>query len=130
MRVNGVVGLVIGFIGVVIITSRGLTGAGSSVIGELALLGAAFSYACGAVYSRRNVRGMAPMIPAVFQVTFAAIITGSFALLFEHPWTATPDAEAIFRSCGSGSLAPALRSCPSSGSSPPGVRRAPRLSPI
>ena len=96
MRVNGVVGLVIGFIGVVIITSRGLTGAGSSVIGELALLGAAFSYACGAVYSRRNVRGLAPMIPAVFQVTFAAIITGTIALLFEHPWTATPDAQAIF----------------------------------
>ena len=36
------------------------------------------------------------MIPAVFQVTFAAIITGTVALLFEHPWTASPDAEAIF----------------------------------
>ena len=90
MRVNGVVGLIVGFIGVVIITSRGLTGSGSSVTGEIALLGAAFSYACGAVYSRRNVRGLAPMIPAVFQVTFAAIITGTVALLFEHPWTATP----------------------------------------
>src|SRR4249920_477074 len=96
MRVNGVVGLVVGFIGVVIITSRGLTGAGSSVIGELALLGAAFSYACGAVYSRRNVRGLAPMIPAVFQVTFAAIITGAIAIAFERPWTATPDVEAVF----------------------------------
>src|SRR6476660_9713069 len=96
IRVNGVAGLIVGFVGVVIITSRGLTGAGSSVIGELALLGAAFSYVCGAVYSRRNVRGLAPMIPAVFQVTFAAIITGTIALLFEHPWTATPDAEAIF----------------------------------
>jgi drug/metabolite transporter (DMT)-like permease len=96
MRVNGVVGLVVGFIGVVIITSRGLSGEGSSVIGELALLGAAFSYACGAVYSRRNVRGLPPMIPAVFQVTFAAIITGVIALLIEEPWTVTPDAEAIF----------------------------------
>ena len=96
MRVNGVVGLVVGFIGVVIITSRGLSGEGSSVIGELALLGAAFSYACGAVYSRRNVRGLPPMIPAVFQVTFAAIITGVMALLFEEPWTATPDAQAVF----------------------------------
>ena len=36
------------------------------------------------------------MIPAVFQVTFAAIITGVVALLFEHPWTATPDTQAIF----------------------------------
>jgi drug/metabolite transporter (DMT)-like permease len=96
IRVNGVVGLVVGFVGVVIITSRGLTGGDSSVTGEIALLGAAFSYACGAVYSRRNVRGLAPMIPAVFQVTFAAIITGVVALLFEQPWTAQPDAEAIF----------------------------------
>jgi drug/metabolite transporter (DMT)-like permease len=96
MRVNGVVGLVVGFAGVVIITSGGLTGQGSSIAGELALLGAAFSYACGAVYSRRNVRGLAPMIPAVFQVTFAAIITGVLAILFEHPWTAHPSTEAIF----------------------------------
>jgi len=96
MRVNGVVGLIVGFIGVVIITSPGLTGEGSSITGEIALLGAAFSYACGAVYSRRNVRGLAPMIPAVFQVTFAAMITGTIALLLEHPWTARPDAQAIF----------------------------------
>ena len=96
MRVNGVVGLVVGFVGVIIITSRGLTGEGSSVAGEIALLGAAFSYACGAVYSRRNVRGLAPMIPAVFQVTFAALITGTMALVLEHPWTARPDPQAIF----------------------------------
>jgi drug/metabolite transporter (DMT)-like permease len=96
MRVNGLIGLIVGFVGVVIVTSRGLTGAGSSITGEIALLGAAFSYAAGAVYSRRNVRGLAPMIPAVFQVTFAAIITGTIAVLFEHPWTATPDTQAIF----------------------------------
>ena len=96
IRVNGVAGLIVGFIGVIIITSPGLTSGNSSVTGELALLGAAFSYAVGAVYSRRNVRGLPPMIPAVFQVSFAAIIVSVFALLFEHPWTATPNAEAIF----------------------------------
>jgi drug/metabolite transporter (DMT)-like permease len=36
------------------------------------------------------------MVPAVFQVSFAALITGSFALLFEHPWTARPDAQGVF----------------------------------
>lgn len=96
IRVNGLIGLIVGFIGVVIITSRGLTGEGSSLEGELALLGATFSYACGAVYSRRNVRGLPPMVPAVFQVSFAALITGVIALIFEHPWTATPDVQAIF----------------------------------
>jgi drug/metabolite transporter (DMT)-like permease len=96
MRVNGVVGLLVGFVGVVLITSGGMSGQGSSIAGEVALLGAAFSYGCGAVYARRNVRGLAPMIPAVFQVTFAAIITGTLAIVFEHPWTVRPDAQAIF----------------------------------
>jgi drug/metabolite transporter (DMT)-like permease len=96
MRVNGVAGLIVGFIGVIIITSQGLTSGDSSVTGQLALLGAAFSYAVGAVYSRRNVRGLPPMVPAVFQVSFAAIFVTALALLFEHPWTATPDGQAIF----------------------------------
>jgi drug/metabolite transporter (DMT)-like permease len=96
LRLNGLVGLAVGFIGVVIITSRGLTGAGSSVTGELALIGATISYAAGAVYARRNVRGLPAMVPAVFQVSFAALITGTVALVTEHPWTATPDPQAIF----------------------------------
>jgi drug/metabolite transporter (DMT)-like permease len=95
IRVNGLIGLAVGFVGVVIITSPGLTEAGGSPIGELALLGAAFSYAAGAVYSRRNVRGLAPMIPAVFQVSFAALITGTIAILTEQPWTDSPDLQAI-----------------------------------
>jgi len=96
IRVNGLVGLLVGFVGVVLVVSPGLTGQGSSITGELALLGAAVSYACGAVYARRNVRGLAPMVPAVFQVTFAAIMASTLALVLEHPWTATPDTEAIF----------------------------------
>jgi drug/metabolite transporter (DMT)-like permease len=96
IRVNGLIGLMVGFIGVVIVVSPGLTGAGSSLTGEIALLGAALSYGAGAVYSRRNVRGLRPMIPAVFQVTFALLITGTLAILTEAPWTATPDGQAIF----------------------------------
>ncbi len=97
IRVNGLVGLFVGFVGVVIVTSRGLTGGGeSSIVGEIALLGAAFSYAAGAVYSRKYVRGLPPMIPAVFQVTFAAIITVILALLFEQPWNARPDGQSVF----------------------------------
>jgi drug/metabolite transporter (DMT)-like permease len=95
LRVNGLAGLVVGFVGVVVVTSPGLTSAGGSIAGEIALLGAAFSYAVGAVYSRRYVRGLRPMIPAVFQVTFAALITGTIAVLTERPWEATPDVQAI-----------------------------------
>src|SRR4051812_15196816 len=97
IRVNGVFGLLIGFVGVVVLTSRGLgSGAGSDVTGEIALLGAALAYAVGAVYSRRNMRGVRPMIPAVFQVTFAMLIAGAIALVTEHPWDVRPDVDSIF----------------------------------
>ena len=96
IRLNGLVGLVVGFIGVVIVVSPGLTGTGSSLTADLALLAAALSYGVGAVYGRRHVRGIRPMIPAVMQVTFALLITGTLALLTEQPWTATPDAQAVF----------------------------------
>jgi drug/metabolite transporter (DMT)-like permease len=95
LRTNGIIGLVIGFIGVVVLTSRELNGAGSDLVSDLALVGASVSYAVGAVYSRRNVRGLQPMIPAVFQVTFAMLITGAVALLVEQPWNARPDLGAV-----------------------------------
>jgi drug/metabolite transporter (DMT)-like permease len=96
LRVNAVVGLAIGFIGVVVLTSRELTGNGSSLVADLALVGAATCYGVGAVYARRNVRGVAPLIPAVFQVTFAFLVSVTFALLVEHPWTARPGAPSVF----------------------------------
>lgn len=96
IRVNGIAGLAIGFVGVVVLTSRGLTdGASSDLTGELALIGAALSYAVGAVYARRNVRGVPPPILAVLQVTFAMVIASVAAILTEHPWDARPDLEAV-----------------------------------
>ena len=95
LRVNGVVGLGVGFIGVVVLTSRELSGAGFNVLSDLALVGSSISYAAGAVYSRRNVRGLDPMIPATFQVTFAALMTGAVALLLEHPWDMRPQPQGI-----------------------------------
>ena len=96
LRINAVVGLAIGFIGVVVLTSREMAGTGSSLLADLALVAAALSYGAGAVYARRNVRGLAPLVPAVFQVTFAFLVSGTMAVLLEHPWTARPDASAVF----------------------------------
>jgi drug/metabolite transporter (DMT)-like permease len=97
IRVNGVVGLAVGFMGVVLIVSPGLTSADGNPLGELALLGSSLTYAIGNVYNRRHVRGLAPLVPAVFQVTFALLIVGVLALVLERPWeTAQPDAQAWF----------------------------------
>lgn len=96
IRLNGLIGLGLGFIGVVILVSPGLSGSGGELTAMLALLGAAASYACGAIYARRNVRGLRPMVPAVFQVTFAGLYTLILAFVLEQPLAVTPDAEAIF----------------------------------
>jgi drug/metabolite transporter (DMT)-like permease len=95
IRLNGVVGLAVGFAGIVLLVSPGLVDASGNPAGELALLGSSLAYAAGNVYNRRNVRGLAPLIPAVFQVTFALLIVGTLALVLERPWeTATPDLQA------------------------------------
>ncbi|MGP1675515.1 MAG: DMT family transporter, partial [Candidatus Limnocylindrales bacterium] len=52
IRINGAIGLAVGFVGVVVLTSRGLeAGRSSDIAGEIALVGASLSYAVGAVYS-------------------------------------------------------------------------------
>jgi len=81
------VGVVVGYVGVVVLVAPGLAGAlnGSEVTGEVALLGSTVSYAVGAVYARRNIKGLRPMIPAVFQVGFAFLIVATLALVFEKP---------------------------------------------
>ena len=91
ITVNRLVGLVIGYAGVIILVSRGLGAGGSqsSLQGELALIASTAFYGAGAVYARRNMRGLRPMIPALFQVLFAFIIVALIAVAFEHPWTVT-----------------------------------------
>jgi drug/metabolite transporter (DMT)-like permease len=96
ITVNRVVGLLVGFVGVVILTSRGLGSVGqSNLTGEIALIGSAISYAAGNVYARRNVQGLRPMIPAVFQVGFALVITTALAFAFERPLELRLNREAI-----------------------------------
>ena len=84
ITVNRVIGLAIGFAGVVTIT--GGPGSGGELVPQVALLGAATSYAVGAVYGRRTVTGLAPIVPAASQVTFAFAISALLALVFEDPF--------------------------------------------
>jgi drug/metabolite transporter (DMT)-like permease len=96
ITVNRLVGLAVGFVGVIVIVSRGLGGGQTTLSGELALIGSSISYAAGAVYSRRNVRGLRPMIPALFQVGFAFVITAVLALVFERPFETQFRPDAVF----------------------------------
>jgi drug/metabolite transporter (DMT)-like permease len=86
ITVNRLVGLVVGFIGVVILVGFDPSKVASgSLAGEIALIGSTLSYACGAVYAKRNIHGLRPMIPAIFQVGFALAMVSLLAFIFERP---------------------------------------------
>ena len=96
---NRVAGLALGFVGVIVITSGDLGGAASGggiSFGIVALLLSAVSYALGAVYARRNARGLSPITTALFQVIFAFTITTVLAFLIENPLSATITPKAAF----------------------------------
>jgi len=86
VTLNRVVGLTIGFAGVLILFVPGLgVLEGNSLLGWLALIGSSISYALGNVYAKRNVKGLRPMIPAFFQIGLAFVITTGLALVIERP---------------------------------------------
>ena len=97
ITLNRLAGLGIGYLGVIILVSRGLLAglSQSSLQGELMLIGSTALYGAGAVYSRRNMRGLRPMIPAVFQVGFAFIIVSVIALATEDPLHVSWNGQAI-----------------------------------
>jgi drug/metabolite transporter (DMT)-like permease len=86
ITINRLAGLAVGFVGVAILVGFDPAAvAAGDLAGEIALIGATLSYACGAVYARRNIRGLRPMIPAVFQVAFALAMVTTLAFVFERP---------------------------------------------
>ena len=90
ITVNRVAGLAVGFLGVAILVGvdiAKLTTGGAS--GELALVAATVSYGFGSVYAKRNVHGLRPMIPALFQVFFGLVITAVLAFATERPLDVT-----------------------------------------
>lgn len=95
MTVNRLVGLGVGYLGVIVLVSRSLGTSGSTLTGELALILSTACYGAGAVYARRNMRGIRPMIPALFQVTFAFVIVSAIALATEQPWNVRWNSDAI-----------------------------------
>jgi drug/metabolite transporter (DMT)-like permease len=91
-----VIGLALGFAGVILLVAPDLVDlSDADVTGELMMLGSSLCYAVGNVYAKRNVHGLRPMIPALFQVTFAAAIVTLLALIVDRPFervTLTPEA--------------------------------------
>lgn len=95
---NKIIGVITGFIGVIILIGPGLVFQHDiGVIGELACVGAALSYACSNVFGRRFARmGLKPLEIAFGQTTSASFILLPFAFLVDKPWTLSmPSASVI-----------------------------------
>jgi drug/metabolite transporter (DMT)-like permease len=96
ITVNRVAGLAVGFVGVAVLVGLDVSDLGSAnTLGELALIGATISYACGGVYAKAHVHGLRPMIPALLQVFFGLLVTATLAFLTEHPLAVVPAPNAI-----------------------------------
>ena len=79
-------GVLLGLAGVaVLIGAELLQGLGRQVIGQLAVLGAAFSYACAGVFGRR-FKDTPPLVTAAGQATATTVLMLPLALFVDRPW--------------------------------------------
>jgi len=81
-------GVTIGLFGtIILIGPEALNGVTGSMLGQLAVIGAAISYAFAAAFSRRFKKwGLSPLIVATGQVTMAALILLPFMFVIDKPW--------------------------------------------
>jgi drug/metabolite transporter (DMT)-like permease len=81
-------GVVVGFLGVVVMVGvDALSGLTTGVLAEIAILGAALSYAFAGVFGRRFKRlGVDPIVTAAGQVTASTVLLMPAAVLVDRPW--------------------------------------------
>jgi drug/metabolite transporter (DMT)-like permease len=87
---NRVAGVLMGWAGVaVLIGVESLQGFGMEVAGQVAVLGAAFAYACAAIFGRR-FKGLDPVAVATGMLCGATLMMIPMAFLFEQPLQLNP----------------------------------------
>jgi len=82
-------GVVVGFVGVaVMIGAAALSSWDTSILAQLAILGAALSYGFSGVFGRRfKTMGIPPLATAAGQVTVSSALLLPVALVADRPWT-------------------------------------------
>ncbi len=95
---NKLMGVLLGFLGVVVmIGPSAFSGIGVNVVAQLAILGAALSYAFAGVYGRRfKAHNINPVVTAAGQVSASALFLIPIVLVVDNPVDiVTPNAQAI-----------------------------------
>jgi drug/metabolite transporter (DMT)-like permease len=83
LRIGSVGGVLVGFIGVILLLGQDLAGDFGSLIPSLAVIGASFCYAISGIYGRENLSNVHPIVAAAGQLLVAAILLVITAVLFE-----------------------------------------------
>jgi len=90
LTINRLAGVLIGWLGVTaMIGIEALRGFGGEVLGQLAVLGAALSYAFAAIYGRR-FKGVDPAVVATGMLCGSTVMILPLALYIEQPWQLAP----------------------------------------
>lgn len=88
-------GTIAGMTGVcLIIGVEALSGAGEAIWSQLAVLTAAFSYACAAIFSK-NFKGLDPVMPAAGSLICGAVLLLPVSVIVDRPWTLLPSAASL-----------------------------------
>ena len=80
-------GVVVGFTGIIVMFDSSTLGKGESAIAQIAVLGAALSYAFAGVFGRRfKSMGVNPIVTAAGQVTASSVVLTPIAFCIEGPF--------------------------------------------
>lgn len=88
MSTNRLAGVLVGFAGVALMVGpASIGGVGAELPAQLAVLGAALSYALAGVYGRRFAQmGVPPLVTAAGQVSASTLVLLPAVLLVDRPW--------------------------------------------
>ncbi|GAB6906475.1 conserved membrane hypothetical protein [Desulfosarcina cetonica] len=101
-------GVLIAWLGVVVLIGiNSLRGSGIQLFSQIAILGAALSYACAAIYGRR-FKSLSPLVVATGMLTGSAIMMTPMALFVDQPWNLSPDIGTIMALLGLAAISTSL----------------------
>lgn len=90
MTAQKIGGVLFGLAGVVVMVGpAALAGLSGGLLAQLAMLGAAVSYACAGIFGRRFA-GAPPLVTAAGQVTASSLTLVPLSLIVDRPWVLAP----------------------------------------
>lgn len=108
LTANRLAGVLLGWIGVASLIGFGaLEGIGVEMIGQIAVLGAALSYAFAAIYGIR-FKGINPLVVATGMLCGSTIMMTPVALIFDQPWTLSPGSMTLLALFGLSAISTSL----------------------